>query len=158
VPPKAQSSTFLRTRLADPAFWRAYLRAPAYDLAEAVVRLRRLRGWSQEDLAQKLATKQPGIARLESGRSNPRISTLVALGEALDATVRVSLEPSERIPSQEWFLERASNAPSTSSKVVSSVSQLPASPVGFLSSAVSTSLESSLVRAVVSSDDAVLAT
>lgn len=119
MPLKAQSSTFLRTRFADPAFWRAYLRAPGFDLGEGIIRLRRLRGWSQEELALKLSTKQPAVARLESGSANPRLSTLVALGEALDATVRLSLEPMERIPSQEWFLANVASEISSPSTVVS---------------------------------------
>jgi transcriptional regulator with XRE-family HTH domain len=57
--------------------------------------LRRLREMSQSELAERIGTKQPGIARLEAGDANPRLSTLVSLAEALHATIRVQLEPVE---------------------------------------------------------------
>ena len=38
-------------------------------MAEAVLRLRRLRGLSQADLAEKVGSKQPAIARIERGRT-----------------------------------------------------------------------------------------
>lgn len=61
------------------------------------MRLRRIRGITQAQLARKLKTKQPAIARLESGRSNPQLSTLVDLAEALGATIRVEMQPLESI-------------------------------------------------------------
>lgn len=59
------------------------------------MRLRRLRGLSQHRLALRMGTKQPAIARLEAGDNNTRLSTLVDLATALDATVRIDLEPVE---------------------------------------------------------------
>lgn len=76
-------------------FWKLWLRQPALDVAEASLRLRRLRGMSQAQLARKLGTQQPAIARLESGTGNPRLSTVVELAEALGATVRVEMTPLE---------------------------------------------------------------
>lgn len=76
-------------------FWKLWLRQPALDVAEASLRLRRLRGLSQAQLAKKLGTQQPAIARLESGTGNPRLSTVVELAEALGATVRVEMTPLE---------------------------------------------------------------
>ncbi len=52
---------------------------------------------SQEDLAGRMGTKQPAIARLETGRSNPRLDTLVKAAEALDAVVRVQFTPAEEL-------------------------------------------------------------
>lgn len=60
-----------------------------------MLRLRRLRGMTQEQLAERMGTRQPAIARLERGHANTTLATLVAAAEALDATVRVDLDPVE---------------------------------------------------------------
>jgi transcriptional regulator with XRE-family HTH domain len=76
-------------------FWLQWLRRPALDVAESVIRLRRLRGLSQTQLAERMNTKQPAIARIESGEANVKIGTLAELAEALDTAVRVDLIPCE---------------------------------------------------------------
>lgn len=93
--PSDSSSRIARRVAGSKTFWITWLRRPASDVAEAVMRLRRLRGLSQQKLAQKMGTKQPAIARIEAGDANTRLSTLIDLAEALDATVRVDLEPVE---------------------------------------------------------------
>jgi transcriptional regulator with XRE-family HTH domain len=65
------------------------------DAAESIIRLRRLRRLSQVQLARRLKTKQPAIARLESGKTNVELNTLVAAARALGAIVRVEIEPQE---------------------------------------------------------------
>ena len=62
---------------------------PGYQIA----RLRILRGLTQAQLAEKVGTKQPSIARLENGSSLPSISFLSKLAEALDAKLEISLVP-----------------------------------------------------------------
>jgi len=62
---------------------------PAYQLA----RLRMLRGLTQEQLAGLVGTKQPSIARLESGAVEPRISFLRKVAAALDSRVVIRIEP-----------------------------------------------------------------
>ena len=42
-------------------------------------------------------TRQPAVARLERGDANAKLATLVKLAEALDATVRIELDPVEMI-------------------------------------------------------------
>ncbi|MGH7621119.1 MAG: helix-turn-helix domain-containing protein [Gemmatimonadaceae bacterium] len=101
VTPKSSSSTSI-SRLAkrlrvSASFWTTWLRKPGLDVAESAMRLRRLRGMSQQQLARKLGTKQPAVARLESGTANPRLSTIVELAEALGATVRIEMEPVEHL-------------------------------------------------------------
>lgn len=49
-----------------------------------------------------MGTQQPAIARLESGKGNPRVRTLIDLAKALDATVRVSIEPVELLGREAW--------------------------------------------------------
>ncbi len=60
---------------------------PGYQIA----RLRILRGLTQAQLAKKVGTKQPSIARLENGSSLPSISFLTKLADALDARLEINL-------------------------------------------------------------------
>ena len=52
---------------------------------------------SQGQLAARMGTQQPAIARIESGRGSVSTRTLQKLAEALDATVRVTMEPVEEV-------------------------------------------------------------
>lgn len=77
-------------QMQDPEFRAAYeTLEPAYQIA----RLRILRGLTQEQLAEKVGTKQPSIARLESGRSTPTLDFLQRVAEALDAQVEIRIVP-----------------------------------------------------------------
>jgi len=60
---------------------------PGYQVA----RLRILRGLTQAQLAAKVGTRQPSIARLENGTSKPSFSFLQKVAAALDANVEVKL-------------------------------------------------------------------
>jgi len=64
---------------------------PAYQLA----RLRILRGLTQQQLAERVGTRQPSIARLESGREEPKLGFLRRVAEALGAKVEVRIVPLE---------------------------------------------------------------
>jgi ribosome-binding protein aMBF1 (putative translation factor) len=68
------------------------------ELARAVRELREKLGLSQAELAAKVGTKQPGIARLESGRVVPKLELLqkiaVAAGRKLE--VRFSAPDARR--------------------------------------------------------------
>jgi transcriptional regulator with XRE-family HTH domain len=93
-------------RIGTKAFWLGWLRRPGLDLAESVIRLRRLRGLNQTELAKKMRTKQPAIARIESGDANVRLETLVELAQALNTTVRLDLIPIEflgSLQSPRWW-------------------------------------------------------
>lgn len=94
APTEAPRSRFQETE-DDPEFWRSFFRYPRHDLAEAVVSLRQLRGMTQADLAARVGTKQPAIARIEAARANVGIDTLRSLSIALDAVVRISMCPVE---------------------------------------------------------------
>jgi transcriptional regulator with XRE-family HTH domain len=85
-------------QLQDPEF-----RAAAEDLEPAyqVARLRIARGLTQEQLAEMVGTKQPSIARLESGKMEPRLSFLRRVVEALDGKMEVQIVPREETPAGE---------------------------------------------------------
>ncbi len=66
---------------------------PFLDLADDVLRLRLARGWSQEELAAHVGTKQANISRLESGVANPTLKFIERVGRALGAALSVRLAP-----------------------------------------------------------------
>ncbi|HLE14065.1 MAG TPA: helix-turn-helix transcriptional regulator [Anaerolineales bacterium] len=77
-------------QLQDPEFVEALKELePGYQIA----RLRILRGMTQAELAEMVGTKQPAIARLESGQFTPSLSFLRRLACALDASVEIKLVP-----------------------------------------------------------------
>ena len=82
--------SYLTEQMQDPEFRAAY---EALEPAYQITRLRILRGLTQEQLAEKVGTKQPSIARLESGRSTPSLDFLQRVAEALDAEVEVRIVP-----------------------------------------------------------------
>lgn len=55
-------------------------------LVEKIIELRKKRNLTQEALAKKVGMKQPVIARIESGRENPRYDTVARIFGALGAT------------------------------------------------------------------------
>ncbi|MEK7589786.1 MAG: helix-turn-helix transcriptional regulator [Patescibacteria group bacterium] len=72
---------------------KAYLKLkPQYDLIEMIIRERLKKGMTQEALAKKIGTKQSAIARFESGKTNPTISFLSNIAEALGGELTVSLK------------------------------------------------------------------
>lgn len=93
-PTEAPPSTF-RAAAENPDFLKEYFRLPKHDLAESVIELRRLRGMTQAELASRVGTHQPAIARIEAARSNVGLDTVRALSIALDAVVQISMRPAE---------------------------------------------------------------
>ena len=70
------------------------------DFAQAVRRERVRRGWSQEDVAEKLAAQsglaihQTGVTRIESGSRRVRLDEALALARLLDIEMRFGGEAS----------------------------------------------------------------
>jgi len=82
----------LAEALGDPEFREAW---EASDPACQLARLRILRGLTQQQLAERVGTRQPSIARLESGREEPKLGFLRRVAEALGAKVEVRIVPLE---------------------------------------------------------------
>ena len=62
-------------------------------LASAVIDVRNCAGLTQEELARKMGTTQPIVARLESGRSRPSMRTLERLADATGSRLLISFAP-----------------------------------------------------------------
>ncbi len=69
-------------------------------IGQDIARLRRIRGLTQAELARRVGTQQPAIARIEQGHM-PSLRTLLRIAEALDARLIIRLEPLERPPEHE---------------------------------------------------------
>ena len=85
---------------------------------DAVKEIRRRKGWSQKDLAEESGVGQDTISGIESGRHEPRPSTLRKLAEALDVEVadffrepgRTSPKGSAPLSFKAWLEERCGSA------------------------------------------------
>jgi transcriptional regulator with XRE-family HTH domain len=80
--------------LTDPAFRREWERtAVARAVALWLADYRDRHGLSQEELAGRTGLRQPAIARLEAGDTEPKLSTLLRLTEALGVPLDIRLLP-----------------------------------------------------------------
>jgi transcriptional regulator with XRE-family HTH domain len=66
---------------------------PLLELANDLLALRLQKGWSQEELAGHVGTRQANISRLENGLANPTLGFLQKVARALDAQLMVRLGP-----------------------------------------------------------------
>jgi transcriptional regulator with XRE-family HTH domain len=108
----------LKTRIAEKfannSFEKEYHRTAAlYRLSARVLLLRKQRGLTQKELADKVGTTQAVISRLESASVKPSMETIIKIAEALDAVVNVELLPIEtvrRTDKQEMTEEKKQDA------------------------------------------------
>jgi transcriptional regulator with XRE-family HTH domain len=63
-----------------------------FALADAVLRARTNKGWTQKELAKEIGTKQANISRIESGLANPTLEFLTRLSTVLDFDIGFSCE------------------------------------------------------------------
>ncbi len=67
--------------------------AKEFDLAAALIDARSQAGLTQGELARRMGTTQPVVARLESGRSRPSMRTLQRLADATGSRLLIKFEP-----------------------------------------------------------------
>ena len=60
---------------------------PLQRMAKRIQQLRESRGWSQQALSAKAGISREYLARLETGRQDPRVSILLKIARALKVTV-----------------------------------------------------------------------
>ena len=65
-------------------------------LASALIDARSRAGLTQQELAKKIGTTQPVVARLESGRTRPSMRTLERLAKATGSRLLIRFEPSAK--------------------------------------------------------------
>lgn len=90
-------NTLLKEKLKDRAFRKEWeSQEDEFELAKHIIRLRIRAGLTQKDLAAKVKTSQPSIARLESGTyHNLSLSFLRRIGGALGVRPHVKFQ---RVP------------------------------------------------------------
>ena len=91
-------NALLNEKFKDKEFEKQYHREAAFDrLADELLLLRKKRGITQRELAEKMGTTQAVVSRLENATVKPSMETIVKLAEALDAALDVRLVPLEQI-------------------------------------------------------------
>jgi transcriptional regulator with XRE-family HTH domain len=80
-------------RLATSAAAEGYEHARrAFQMGERVRLLREEHGLSQRELAERIGSTQPAIARLEAGGVTPSLGTLEKIAEALDTALVIDFQ------------------------------------------------------------------
>ncbi len=69
--------------------------APEFAQAKMLIAARAQAGLSQAQVARKMKTTQPVIARLESGKQKPSLQTLERYARATGCVLRIELVPNE---------------------------------------------------------------
>jgi predicted transcriptional regulator len=67
-------------------------------VAAQLIKYRAANRLSQQALAERLGKKQPYVARLESGESNPDLETLVNISRALGIEFVIDIAPAAKAP------------------------------------------------------------
>jgi len=76
--------------LKNPRFREEYYKKDEdFDIAQKVMRARIEMGLTQKELAKRIGTKQPSIARVESGAYTPSLKLLRAVANALDVNLDI---------------------------------------------------------------------
>ncbi len=65
------------------------------DFAEKLLTLRKARGLTQEQLAEKLEVSRQSVSKWESGQAVPELEKIVAMSTVFDVTTDYLLKPSE---------------------------------------------------------------
>jgi len=60
-----------------------------YELLGQLIKLRKERGLTQEELAEKTGKKQQAISKIEKHEKSPTLTTLCNLANALNADIRI---------------------------------------------------------------------
>ncbi|MBI3956012.1 helix-turn-helix transcriptional regulator [Candidatus Gottesmanbacteria bacterium] len=83
-------TTWKKEALKNPHFKAEYdKQQPEFAVIEAVIKARMKKSVTQEELAEKVGTKQSVISRLETGRGNPSVAFLKKLAEALNTRLEI---------------------------------------------------------------------
>ena len=82
----------------DPAYRKEYDALEGeFAIAAALIRARANAGLTQEQLAERMGTKQEVVARWEGGKVLPSTRTLARLAKATGTTLQISFSPSHAV-------------------------------------------------------------
>lgn len=83
---------FEKELLKNPATKREFDRlAPRYAIISQLIAARIKKGMTQQDVADKIGTKQSAIARLEAGNVNPSVDFIQKIAQVMGYTLSVHL-------------------------------------------------------------------
>lgn len=92
----AKWSDIREKHLSDHEVAKEYEKLPPIELVAQIIRARKSKGLTQGQLARMIGTKQPAIARIESGKYlGCSIRTLLKIAEALDTPL--TIKPRKRV-------------------------------------------------------------
>ncbi|MDO8524807.1 MAG: helix-turn-helix transcriptional regulator [bacterium] len=81
---------YLKEQLKNPSIKKDYDRfGKQLEIAYQILQLRKKRGLSQKDLAQKIGTQQSDIARMETGQQNFTTNTLQKIAEVFGCNLKI---------------------------------------------------------------------
>src|SRR5208282_1299136 len=90
----ARISDMHKRWMEEPGYQKAYEALEGeFSLAKAVLEARNRVGLTQAELARKMGTTQPVLARLEGGRARPSMRTLECLAQATGTRLLIQFEP-----------------------------------------------------------------
>jgi transcriptional regulator with XRE-family HTH domain len=91
----ARISELHQTWMKEPKYRKAHAELEdEFALAKAVIAARNRAGLTQSELAIKMGTTQPVVARMEGGRVQPSLRTLHRLAQATGSRLSIRFEPS----------------------------------------------------------------
>jgi transcriptional regulator with XRE-family HTH domain len=94
VPPSVPIDDYFARQMKDPEFAKAYEElAPEFELVSQIIALRLKHKLSQRELAERMGTPQPSIARMESTQAIKNLDFVRRIADALDCTLEVRLVP-----------------------------------------------------------------
>lgn len=81
----------LREEMKAPAFKEAWDNFDLqYEIADLLIRVRSEAGFSQSELAKRVGTTQSAIARMESGKTIPRLESIQKVARACGKTLEIA--------------------------------------------------------------------
>ena len=92
----ARISDMHKKWMKEPKYRKAYeALEEEFVLASAVIDARNRAGLTQQELARRMGTTQPVVARLESGGTRPSMRPLERLAKATGSRLLISFQPRE---------------------------------------------------------------
>jgi len=95
----ARISEMHKRWMKEPKYRKAYeALEDEFAVAKAVIAARNRAGLTQMELARKMGTTQPVVARMEGGRIQPSLRTLQRLAQATGSRLTIRFEPCHAEP------------------------------------------------------------